>query len=227
MKFWIRAHSIEIPFPAKEAPTWASKSDRWYQLDQPGYSFPQAYTLLKEILGPHPEYLVLASPKASNQTDRDFVTTGASSPSKFVHTLPNIRAVSLLQAMEWAGPMLCVQSDPRTLLAGLETALLELEVQTSESLDSKSDLNTVWVLGFVPVQNRVELYVVSRTKFLSPGLDCQTPRSDCQTIEVTNIKTAEPFAPLTDKDWLDWVYNGPSSGFNLSEHYKATHLSGD
>lgn len=59
------------------------------------------------------------------------------SPSKFVHTLPNIRAVPLLQVMEWAGPLICIQNDPQTPKSGVEQALLYLET-----------LNTVWVIGF-------------------------------------------------------------------------------
>ena len=149
-----QAHRIQIPFPAKETPTWAPKSDRWYQLDQPGYSLPQAYSLLKEQLGPAPDMIVLASPQASNHTDRDFAAGGASSPSKFVHTLPNIRAVSLLQAMEWSGPLLCIQNDPATV----ETALEEAEIE----LAAKPELSRIWVVSFNPLESEVSLTVVSR-----------------------------------------------------------------
>lgn len=215
--FWMKAHFAKVPFPAKETPAWATKSDRWYQLDQAGYSFPQAYTLLQESLGPRPDFLILASPEASNATDRDFASTGASSPSKFVHTLPNIRAVALLQAMEWAGPMLCVQNDPKSFLSGLETALLELEVKPS--------LSSVWVIGFIPETQRVELFEVTRHKpaHLSPNallLEVSRPAAteDLQTKSLERN---------TDKEWLDWVYNGRPSGFNLSKHYVAFLSSGD
>lgn len=154
MTFNRQTLSAKIPFPAKETPTWAAMSDRWYQLDQPGYSLPQAFTLLKEDLGALPDLILLASPQASNPTDRDFARSGANSPSKFVHTLPNIRAVSLLQAMEWSGPLLCVQNDPSTLESAVEEAELELE--------TKPELKRIWVISFNALESEVSFTIVAR-----------------------------------------------------------------
>ena len=124
-------------FPATETPSWAPKVERWYQLDHPAYSMAHAYSVLASVVGPAPHLMILASPRASNDTDFAFASTGASSPSKFVHTLPNIRAVPLLQVMEWAGPLLCVQNDPSTVRSGLEQALHYL-----------TTCDRVWVLSF-------------------------------------------------------------------------------
>ena len=137
MTICLNTFKIQVPFPATETPSWAPKVDRWYQLDQAAFSIAHAYSLLQNQLGSHPKMMILASPRASNDTDHAFAVGGASSPSKFVHTLPNIRAVPLLQVMEWAGPMLCVQNDPDTVRSGVDQALLYL-----------SSYEVVWVVGF-------------------------------------------------------------------------------
>ncbi|MBI3556414.1 MAG: hypothetical protein HY074_09145 [Deltaproteobacteria bacterium] len=112
-------HRMSFSFPAQNEPVWAAKVDRWYQLDACAYGLSQAWWQLKESLGPRPAFLILASPGASNETDLAFARSGAISPSKFVHTLPNVRASALCQVMDWAGPMLCLQNGSRTLLGGI------------------------------------------------------------------------------------------------------------
>lgn len=165
-KFFSTTFEIKVPYPALETPSWASKSDRWYQLDQPAYSLAQAYSVLQPKLGRAPDYLILASPGASNQTDRDFAKTGAVSPSKFVHTLANIRASSLLQVMEWAGPMLCLQNDPRTREAALMQATLLLE--------SDAEIDVLWIVGFDPEQAISRFDVITRAPMAANTIEITT-----------------------------------------------------
>ena len=123
----IYARFLDFPFehPAKEEPSWKGIVERWYQLDPFAYGLAEAYTKWKPL--PAPAMILLASPQASNETDFQFATTGATSPAKFVHTLPNIRCSSLCQVMDWTGPVLCVQKDPSTLAHALREALAFLE----------------------------------------------------------------------------------------------------
>jgi hypothetical protein len=115
--------------PAREEPSWKSIVERWYQLDAFAYGLAQAYVAWKPKLSPtHPALLLLASPGASNATDMEFARSGAQSPAKFVHTLPNVRCSSLCQVMEWAGPVLCVQKDPATQIHALREAAALLDV---------------------------------------------------------------------------------------------------
>jgi hypothetical protein len=143
----LNTFKYECEFPATVTPDWAPKVERWYQLDQAAYSIAQSYSHLKAELdlGGRSDLILLASPLASNATDRSFATSGASSPSKFVHTLPNVRAVPLLQVMDWAGPLLCVQNDPHTVKSALEQALLYFE--------TAPDLECIWVITFDDVSS--------------------------------------------------------------------------
>jgi 3-oxoacyl-(acyl-carrier-protein) synthase len=124
-------------FPVKTEPEWKEKVDRWYQLDAFSYGLAEFYSLHSEKLGPSPSMILLASPGASNDTDLQFVKTGASSPGKFVHTLPNIRGSALCQVMNWSGPLLCLEHDPRTH---------ESAVQEAKHLLSPTR-PVIWVLG--------------------------------------------------------------------------------
>jgi hypothetical protein len=115
--------SEEIEYPAQKEPEWSAQVERWYQLDTPAYILTETYWRLRDKLPPQsPEWLLLASPGASNLTDAQFASTSAASPAKFVHTLPNIRSASLLQVMHWSGKVLCLQNDPSTIVAALTEA---------------------------------------------------------------------------------------------------------
>jgi hypothetical protein len=87
--------------------------DRWYQLDAYAYLLPAAFAELD--IPTRPSSMLLACAGASNMADHAFVQTGAISPAKFVHTLPNIRSSSLLAVMQWNGPIFTLQRDPFTL----------------------------------------------------------------------------------------------------------------
>lgn len=117
---WFRE---EIEYPAKSEPEWSSMVERWYQLDTPAYVLTETYWRLRDNLPVMPEWLLLASPGASNLTDAQFAASAAPSPAKFVHTLPNIRSASLLQVMRWSGKVLCLQNDPASLVSALREAI--------------------------------------------------------------------------------------------------------
>ena len=114
--------ALELEYPATSAPAWAAEVERWYQLDTCAYVLTAAYSAWKGELSP-PARIYLASTGASNRTDRAFAATGATSPTRFVHTLPNIRASSLLQVMDWNGPVFSLHRDPFTLGLALGEAL--------------------------------------------------------------------------------------------------------
>jgi hypothetical protein len=120
----LRFFHAAIPYPAPEAPTWAGCVERWYQLDPFAYLLPEAFTRLeKQLEKTRPSLQFLACSGASNLTDAAFVKSQASSPTKFVHTLPNIRASSLLSVMRWNGPVYSLHQDPFTLAATFRAAL--------------------------------------------------------------------------------------------------------
>jgi hypothetical protein len=110
----------EFEHPAKVEPAWSRKVDRWYQLDPYAHGLVEGCSSWKDLSLCRPGKILLASPCASNETDIEFCRGGARNPTKFVHTLPNIRSAPLCQAMNWSGPVLCLQNDPVTVLRALE-----------------------------------------------------------------------------------------------------------
>lgn len=117
---------------ATQPPEWASLVERWYQLDPAAYGLADSFWAWREQLQTRPEFIVLASPGASNATDFEFTHSGASHAAKFVHTLPNVRGTSLYQVMNWSGPMLCLQNGERTLLSALGEAMDEYAASPRE-----------------------------------------------------------------------------------------------
>jgi hypothetical protein len=109
-------------FPRSSPPSWAEKVDRWHQLDAYSFGLIDAYAHLQDRLEA-PEFILLASPSASNDADQAFVLSKAKSPAKMVHTLPNVRSSSLVKFMGWGGPVLCLQKDPQTLLTAIVEGL--------------------------------------------------------------------------------------------------------
>lgn len=127
----------KIEFPLSGPPAGAEIIDRWYQLDPPAAAIVDFWSRARLNDRPRPHTIVLASPHGCNGSDEQFQKSGLSSPQKFVHTLPNVRATPLCQLLGWQGPLLCVQKDPNTFAAGLELAV--------ELIHGKSQ--PVWVLG--------------------------------------------------------------------------------
>lgn len=92
-------------------PEWKDLVDRWYQLDETSFlvcegffQFSKNYNLQK------PDLLILQTSEASNLSDFDFVQSKASSPAKFVYTLPNIPVAALFQLMKHHCQVYCIGS---------------------------------------------------------------------------------------------------------------------
>ena len=134
---------FQFQFPSGEVPRWAYLVERWYQLDAEAYGLCQFFWENRQRLGPHPQLIFLASPCGSWPTDRAFAQNP--SPAKFVHTLPNVRASSLCQVMEWHGPIHTVQMGKESF------SVAEREAE-------RVDDAPVWILGNFP-GNRVRAIV--------------------------------------------------------------------
>jgi hypothetical protein len=127
----------EFRFPSATAPAWSADIERAYQLDAYAYGMADAAYAWRSQLLDRPDLVILASPGASNHTDWLFAQTEGTSPSLFVHTLPNTRGSSFCQVMNWNGPVLCVQNDPVTCLTALREAIGLLS----------QELPTVWIIS--------------------------------------------------------------------------------
>jgi hypothetical protein len=114
------AHHAKIAYPATDPPFWAPLVERWYQLDPFAYRLPEAFARFN--VAARPSRILLACAGASNFTDHAFATGGAASPTKFAHTLPNIRASALLSVMRWDGPVLSLHRNPTTLACSFREA---------------------------------------------------------------------------------------------------------
>jgi hypothetical protein len=198
-------------YPAKAEPKWASTVERWYQLDAAAFGLVEVFSQLKSELERPPTFLILASPGSSSETDFQFVQSGAASPSKFVHTLPSVRAAPLLQVMKWQGPVLCVQNDPVTWLSGI-----------ADGLSYLTDSNAlVWVLtvhskACGSANNAVSLAELSndtvKKKF-------STPNMETFLIETTIPEENSPTTQLTnDTDFWNWLENERKLSFDSKAH---------
>ncbi|WP_413293192.1 hypothetical protein ACLSU7_17540 [Bdellovibrio sp. HCB185ZH] len=128
---------LTIDLQNKSEPAWSSKVDRWYQLDEVGFAFCEAlhqWELLKDEK--RPDVIYLALPGASNLADFDFVNSGASSPAKFVFTLPNICASVIFQMLGFSGKVYCVNQGPETI-----------EFAKDEAKEAAKSGKCAWVFG--------------------------------------------------------------------------------
>lgn len=135
----------ELTCDPKLAPAWQDRVERWYQLDACAYALCEAgFQLQRQYQWRRPDLILLSSAGGSNATDLAFAQGGASSPAKFVHTLPNIRGSSLCQVLDWSGPILCLQNGEHTLSSGLLEAIAFLSTRSC-----------VWVLANDAVETKV------------------------------------------------------------------------
>ena len=174
----LRHFSFAYDYPATAEPAWAPQVERWYQLDAAAFGLTELYWRERENLSSRPAAMFLASPGGSNFTDRQFAAGATPSPTKFVHTLPNIRSAALLQVMGWSGRVLCLQKDPETVLAAL-----------SEAVRGRRN---AWVVSAFPVQGRFEAHIFV--------LGSDGP------LKIWNSGVAK--TGTHDKDWFSWLSNG-------------------
>jgi hypothetical protein len=121
-------------------PAWSARVDRWYQLDELGFSFCEAlhhWNYLEGVVKPDAIFLSLDG--ASNIADQDFIASQSSSPAKFVYTLPNIAAAIIFQMLKTHGKVFCLSQGAETKQLALEQAQLFAELG-----------KTVWVLSSRP-----------------------------------------------------------------------------
>lgn len=114
-------------------PEWAKLISRWHQLDDESYLVAEACFLSKEFIG-NPELIYFSSKDGSNPTDSLFVKGAKFSPSNFVHTLPNVRSLSLSLVLEWEGRLLCNSLGNNSLDSCLNLAMVNLSSNINEVL---------------------------------------------------------------------------------------------
>ncbi len=140
-----------VDISREKEPEWSSKVERWYQLDEVCYSFCEAIHQFKDIQ--KPDLIILALDGASNLSDFEFVNSGATSPSKFVYTLPNICISVLLQMLNHSAKVYCFHKGKKTLDFALQEGTEMLKIH-----------QCVWVLSSSPVlekdRRRVSLEVL-------------------------------------------------------------------
>jgi hypothetical protein len=187
---------LDFSFPSQEEPKWASQIDRWYQLDAYAHGLAEAYFTLSSSAQTPPSMIILASSGASNHTDFQFARTGAMSPSKFVHTLPNVRGSSLCQIMGWKGPMLSIQNDPQTQITALREAV--------DLLDQSRQRIWVWSVSGTYTVHWFEV-----------GVDVASAGERGFKIE----SASEAGESLTDSAFHEWLATGNSNTFVLPGNY--------
>ncbi len=141
-------YSWSSSFPLTRPFDWIAQIPRANQLDRFSQAIFELFWQVREKVE-LPVEIILASPQASNYTDRDFAAGGATSPSKFVHTLPNIRILPFAQWTQWHGRILCIQKDPSTMVHGL--------IEGVECCEWDSSSGTRWVVGSFQEADAVDL----------------------------------------------------------------------
>ena len=188
--------SFHFEHPAKEEPIWKNIIERWYQLDAFAYGLAQAYTIWKPRIHSSPAMILLASPQASNETDFQFARGGATSPAKFVHTLPNIRCSPLCQIMEWSGPVLCIQKDPLTQVHAFREAAALIE---------SGGATPIWVISVF----NTDFGKLGNLGYEAHGfiLTPNAQHSDFQIIRESKQNTRQNTLQ-TDRELQEWLNSG-------------------
>ena len=100
-------------------PKWAGLIKRWNQLDGEAFAVAQASYDNREFIG-KPSLIVFTSMEGSAPTDCDFVNSSKVSPAFFVHTLPNVRAMSLSLIIEQESRVLCLSRGEKSLISCID-----------------------------------------------------------------------------------------------------------
>ncbi len=193
-------------FSLQSQPDWSSKIQRWYQLDNPARSLLESYFYWAKDF-PHyadlidkSKCIVLASSGASNETDLNFAREGASSPSLFSHTLPNIRASVLLEATGWSGPLLCLQFGQRTLANGLLEAC---------GLASSNELSPTTLIGIMPEANngflKTESYTVIQLTIAKEKTLLRHHQSSTSVTVFNSTKIPNRTNEIDDDMLCEWI----------------------
>jgi hypothetical protein len=191
----VRHLNFRYEHPPKDEPSWKGVVERWYQLDPFAYGLTQAYSVWKSEIPSPPAMILLASPRASNETDFQFAHGGAVSPAKFVHTLPNIRCSPLCQVMEWSGPVLCLQKDPFTTLHALREAAAFLEAGAAAP---------IWVLT---VFRQDGLEIAARL-YEAQAFVLTHESHDSEQASLAIMRTSHRDTLQTDRELQVWLNSG-------------------
>jgi hypothetical protein len=98
--------TFKVTISQNAEPAWASKIDRWFQLDSDSNAICSALDIWLQHteVNTSPHLILQASTFGSHIADIDFVRCGSESPAKFVYTLPNVVVGVLAQFLSWKGP---------------------------------------------------------------------------------------------------------------------------
>lgn len=166
------------------APEWSTQIERWYQLDGASFALADLFWSNRQTLSTRPAWMLLASPRASNEADLDFAQNP--SPAKFVHTLPNVRGAALIRLMGWNGPTLCLQKDPSTVVTALHEAM-ELSEQGEVWVASAEHRRNQWIASLIRVGAREGDWTFERS--------FSSPFGKAQEFTIVN----------DDQGWWSWV----------------------
>ncbi len=179
-----------------EEPTWSRQVPRWYQLDGAAMALADMFSRKPRDM----DFLILASPLASNFTDWEFAQSGAQHAQKFVHTLPNIRASMALMAANHTCDCLCLQKGPKTEAAALT------EFFSASQFKSRPALA---LMHFLEIDDTPQKRQVYRTILVSAS-----PDGDWNLLPVSNDDQKdfavnwgqEPFAQTADFEIGPWKW---------------------
>jgi hypothetical protein len=108
-------HFGEFSRDLDKTPAWANTIPRWSQLDDASYVVAEASFESKLDLK-NITQVFLVSTQGSNATDSQFVNQDKVSAQTFVHTLPNVRALSFSLITGWKGAMWCLSKGESSLV---------------------------------------------------------------------------------------------------------------
>jgi hypothetical protein len=104
-----------------DKPKWSEKINRWHQLDDESFAVAQATYENQDFIN-KPDVVFITAAGGSTHTDCLFTMSDKFSPSHFVHTLPNVRALSFSLVTNWEGPMICTSYGKESFSQTIEHA---------------------------------------------------------------------------------------------------------
>jgi hypothetical protein len=107
MKINISYYAGEFCRDPEQTPAWSEQIGRWSQLDDASYIVAEA-AFKNELDLKNISQVFLVTTQGSSLTDANFVKQNKVSAQTFVHTLPNVRALSFSLVTGWQGPIWCL-----------------------------------------------------------------------------------------------------------------------